>query len=57
MSQLFKTILCHLGKYMYFWLGCKTILCMRRMSDGDIYKPYAIVNEHTFNNRKELLRK
>ena len=38
-------------------LGCKTILCMRRMADGDVYKPYAIVNEHTFNNRKEQLRK
>ena len=38
-------------------LGCRTILCMRRMTDGDIYKPYAIVNEHTFNNSKEQLRK
>ena len=38
-------------------LGCKTILCMRRMADGDVYKPYAIINEHTFNNRKEQLRK
>lgn len=38
-------------------LGCKTILCMRRMADGDVYKPYAIVNEHTFNNNKEQLRK
>ena len=25
-------------------LGCRTILCMRRMADGDIYKPYAIIN-------------
>ena len=38
-------------------LGCKTILCMRRMADGDVYKPYAIVNEHTFNSNKEQLRK
>ena len=38
-------------------LGCRTILCMRRMTDGDIYKPYAIVNEHTFNNSREQLRK
>ena len=29
-------------------LGCRTILCMRRLADGDIYKPYAIINDHTF---------
>ena len=29
-------------------LGCRTILCKRRLADGDIYKPYAIINEHTF---------
>jgi hypothetical protein len=29
-------------------LGCRTILCMRRLADGDVYKPYAIINDHTF---------
>ena len=38
-------------------LGCRTILCMRRMADGDIYKPYAIINEQTFSKGKDLLRK
>ena len=38
-------------------LGCRTILCMRRMADGDIYKPYAIINEQTFSMGKDLLRK
>ena len=50
---------CESAYFAYFSreLGCRTILCMRRMTDGDVYKPYAIVNEHTFNNSKELLRK
>ena len=38
-------------------LGCRTILCMRRMSDGDIYKPYAIINDHTFAAAEGELRK
>ena len=38
-------------------LGCRTILCMRRMADGNIYKPYAIIDEHTFEAGKEGLRK
>ena len=38
-------------------LGCRTILCMRRMTDGDIYKPYAIIDEHTFEAGKDGLRK
>jgi hypothetical protein len=38
-------------------LGCRTILCMRRMADGDIYKPYAIINEHTFAQAEGELRK
>ena len=42
-------------------LGCRTILCMRRIADGDIYKPYAIIDEHTFemgeaNCRNKKLR-
>lgn len=38
-------------------LGCRTILCMRRLADGDIYKPYAIINEHTFAATENELRK
>ena len=38
-------------------LGCRTILCMRRMADGDIYKPYAIINDHTFGKEAENLQK
>ncbi len=38
-------------------LGCRTILCMRRLADGDIYKPYAIINDHVFATTKEELRK
>jgi len=38
-------------------LGCRTILCMRKMADGNIYKPYAIIDEHTFKVGIEELRK
>jgi hypothetical protein len=38
-------------------LGCRTILCMRRMADGNVYKPYAIINEHTFAAAENELRK
>ena len=38
-------------------LGCRTILCMRRMADGGVYKPYAIINEHTFTAAKKELSK
>ena len=38
-------------------LGCRTILCMRRLADGDVYNPYAIINDHTFNATKTDLRK
>lgn len=37
--------------------GCKTILCMRKMEDRQIYKPYAIIDEHTFISNKSELRK
>lgn len=37
--------------------GCRTILCMRRLADGDVYKPYAIINDHTFEAAKADLRK
>ena len=38
-------------------LGCKTILCMRKLADSGMYKPYAIINEHTFENSVAALRK
>ena len=38
-------------------LGCRTILCMRRLADGNIYKPYAIINDHTFAAAETELRK
>ena len=38
-------------------LGCKTFLCMRKLSDGNIYKPYAIIDEHTFNAGIDQLQK
>jgi hypothetical protein len=30
---------------------------MRRLADGDVYKPYAIINDHTFGAAEENLRK
>ena len=39
--------------YFAYW----TILCMRKMADGNIYKPYAIIDEHTFKVGIEELRK
>jgi hypothetical protein len=38
-------------------LGCRTILCMRKLADGEIYKPYAIINDHTFAEAESELRK
>ena len=38
-------------------LGCKTILCMRKMRVGGIYKPYAIIDEYTFDARKDSIVK
>ena len=38
-------------------LGCKTFLCMRKLEDGNIFKPYAIIDEHTFNASINELRK
>ena len=37
--------------------GIKSFLCMRKLSDGDIFKPYAIIDEHTFNASINELRK
>ncbi len=38
-------------------LGCKTFLCMRKLEDGNIFKPYAIIDEHTFNASISELQK
>ena len=38
-------------------LGCKTFLCMRKLEDGNIFKPYAIIDEHTFKAGITELRK
>ncbi len=38
-------------------LGCKTILCMRRMKDCLVYKPYAIIDQYTFEARVNELKK
>ena len=38
-------------------LGAKTILCMRRMADGGIYKPYAIISQQMFDAEVGNLKK
>lgn len=38
-------------------LGCKTFLCMRKLEDGNIFKPYAIIDEHTFSAGMKELKK
>ncbi len=38
-------------------LGCKTFLCMRKLEDGNLFKPYAIIDEHTFRAGITELRK
>ena len=38
-------------------LGARTILCMRRMSDGGIYKPYAIISQQMFEAEEGNLQK
>ena len=38
-------------------LGCKTILCMRKMKDGTTFKPYAIIDQYTFEARVSELQK
>ena len=38
-------------------LGCKTILCMRKMKDSQIYKPYAIIDQYTFDAGVSELQK
>jgi hypothetical protein len=38
-------------------LGAKTILCLRRMADGGIYKPYAIISQQMFDAEVKNLKK
>lgn len=38
-------------------LGAKTILCMRKMADGGLYKPYAIISMQMFNAEVRNLKK
>ena len=38
-------------------LGARTILCMRKMSDGGIYKPYAIISQQMFDAEVSNLKK
>lgn len=38
-------------------LGTKTILCMRKMADGGLYKPYAIISMQMFNAEVRNLKK
>jgi len=38
-------------------LGARTILCMRRMADGGIYKPYAIISQQMFDAEVKNLKK
>ena len=38
-------------------LGCKTILCMRKMKENEVFKPYAIIDQYTFEARVNELQK
>lgn len=38
-------------------LGCKTILCMRKMKQGMMYKPYAFIDQYTFDINVSDLKK
>ena len=38
-------------------LGCKTILCMRKMADSHVFKLYAIIDEFTYNAEASDLRR
>ena len=38
-------------------LGARTILCMRKMADGGIYKPYAIISQAMFDAEVKNLQK
>ena len=38
-------------------LGARTILCMRKMADGGIYKPYTIISQAMFDAEIKDLKK
>ena len=38
-------------------IGIKTILAMRKMKNGGPYKPYAIIDQYTFENNVGVLEK
>ena len=38
-------------------LGVRTILCMRRMADGGLFKPYAIISQQMFDAEVGNLQK
>jgi hypothetical protein len=38
-------------------LGARTILCMRRMADGGMYKPYTIISQQMFDAEVKNLKK
>ena len=38
-------------------IGIKTILAMRKMKNGGPYKPYAIIDQYTFENNVGVLKK
>lgn len=38
-------------------LGARTILCMRKMADGGMYKPYAIISQPMFDAEVKNLKK
>ena len=48
---------CAFFAYFSRELGCKTILCMRKMTGSNIYKPYAIIDEFTYNAESANVRK
>lgn len=38
-------------------LGCRTYLCMRKMRDSGYFKPYAIIDQYTFDDGAPFLNK
>ncbi len=38
-------------------LGAKTYLCLRRMKSSGVYKPYAFIDQQTFDNEKDSVIK
>lgn len=38
-------------------LGANTYLCLRRMKNNGVYKPYAFIDQQTFDNEKDIIIK